>query len=227
MAMESQGVQIRRISTASGSTAPSGSSDAVISASVSTVILRTDAGDFAADGWTTSMRLIFPGSTLNTGVYGIKSVNTTALGLFNAVTTFTTATGTISIQGNEYSRIAAVTGFNGPSGSAGVIDITSLDSTAKEKLIGVRDEGQLSLDVLLDNEATALQTALIEDRATRTKRTFDITFTDEPDSSSQPSGSNFDGYVSGFSVTGAVDDAVKAAITIEIDGPVHWIDAAS
>ncbi len=43
--------------------------------------------------------------------------------------------------------VGDVTDFSGPGGQASVIDITNLNSTAKEKLVGLRDEGQVSLSL--------------------------------------------------------------------------------
>jgi len=131
----------------------------------------------------------------------------------------------ITLTGHTMVNIGTVTGFNGPSGSAAVIDITNLASTAKEKQIGLRDEGQLSIDIIYDSNATALHTSLKDDRAARTKRIFDIKLTDNGTASSQPSAFYFDGYVTGFSLTGAVDDIIKGSVTIEITSAVHHINA--
>ena len=73
--------------------------------------------------------------------------------------------------------IGEVTDFTGPGGQAGVIDITHLGSTAKEKLIGLRDEGQLSMT--LNFSATNVeQVALRTDRAARTKKRVTMKFSD-------------------------------------------------
>ena len=115
--------------------------------------------------------------------------------------------------------VGQITGFAGPSGSAAVIDITNLGSTAKEKMVGLRDEGQLSLD--LNFQATdAGQANLITDRAERNKRKVTIKFTD-----SATSVAVFDGYCIGFSISGALDDKVTANAVIEIDGAVTWTTA--
>ena len=44
-----------------------------------------------------------------------------------------------------FETIPNVVSFQGPGGQASVIDVTNLASTAKEKRVGLRDEGQLSL----------------------------------------------------------------------------------
>jgi acetylornithine deacetylase/succinyl-diaminopimelate desuccinylase-like protein len=112
--------------------------------------------------------------------------------------------------------IANVTSFSGPGGSASVIDVTNLSSTAKEKLMGLPDEGQFSIDINFDPDDSSHQ-ALRGARVSRTRTEFKINFTD-----STPASATFWGYVLGFAISGAVDQQVKAAITIEIDGPVTW-----
>lgn len=110
--------------------------------------------------------------------------------------------------------IANVTGFSGPGGSASVIDITNLSSTAKEKLMGLPDEGQLTIDINYDPD-NASHIALRNARKTRTRTEFKITLTD-----ATATVLTFWGYVLGFAITAGVDQALKASITVEIDGAV-------
>lgn len=116
----------------------------------------------------------------------------------------------------SFSTIANVVGFSGPGGSASVIDTTNLSSTAKEKLMGLPDEGQFTLDLNFDPDSASHQ-ALRAARAARTRTEFKINFTD-----TTPTTAIFWGYVLGFQVTGAVDQQVKVSVTIEIDGAVAW-----
>lgn len=115
-----------------------------------------------------------------------------------------------------FSTIANVIDFSGPGGQASVIDITNLASTAREKRMGLPDEGQLTLNLNLDPD-DATHILLRDARKNRQKCEFKITLTD-----STPTTLSFAGYVLGFVVSGGVDDVVKTAITIEIDGPVTW-----
>lgn len=117
---------------------------------------------------------------------------------------------------SSFSNIGNIVGFNGPGGSASVIDTSNLDSTAREKRMGLPDEGQFSLDLNLDPDNTA-HIALRNARRDRTRLEFRMTLTDTGSSIVQ-----FFGYVLNFTVSGAVDAIVKAAITIEIDGQVSW-----
>lgn len=116
--------------------------------------------------------------------------------------------------------IGEIPDFSGPGGQAAVIDVTNINSTAKEKLVGLRDEGQLSLSLNLSFSDTA-QTAIRADRASRTKRKCVIKFNDSTDDKAKTK-ALMDAYCLGFSITGAVDQAVKANAVIEITGPVIY-----
>ncbi len=116
-------------------------------------------------------------------------------------------------------QVNGVIGFNGPSGSAGVIDVTDLGSTAKEKLMGLPDEGQLTFDInYLSTDAG--QQSLRDDRQARTKKKVAIKLTD---ASSELMSA--DAFCTGFSLTGAVDDAIKGSITLELTGPIAYTTA--
>jgi hypothetical protein len=113
-----------------------------------------------------------------------------------------------------FETIPNVVSFQGPGGQASVIDVTNLASTSKEKRVGLRDEGQLSLS-LHYNPEDAVHQGLRTDRANRTRRQFRITFTDGAAATW-----TFYGYVTQFSVQGGVDAVVEASVTIEIDGDI-------
>jgi hypothetical protein len=119
---------------------------------------------------------------------------------------------------SSFSTIANVTGFRGPGGTASVIDVTNLSSVAKEKLMGLPDEGQFSLDLNFDPDAASHQ-GLRNARAARTPCEFKINFTDAPTVTTAV----FSGYVLGFEISGQVDQQVRASATIEIDGAVAWV----
>lgn len=119
--------------------------------------------------------------------------------------------------------VGEVTDFNGPGGQANIIDVTNLGSTAKEKLVGLRDEGQVSMSLNL-SFSDAGQIALRADRASRTRRKCVIKFNDSTTDAAKTK-AIFDGYVLGFSVSGAVDDKVGANCVIEITGAVTYSSA--
>lgn len=115
-----------------------------------------------------------------------------------------------------FTKIAEVVSMKGPGGNAKVIDVTSLDSAAVEKLMGLPDEGQITFGCNLI-PADAMQVGLRADRAARTKRNFKITLTD-----ALPTHLTFAAYVSGFSINAQSNDHVTADVTLEITGPVTW-----
>jgi hypothetical protein len=228
MAIESQGIIISRIGTAATNVI---THTATGLAFTNASVIVDDAGgaNFVTDKFSTGMRLYVTGGVQNLGqVFTIKAVAATAINLYGAFATAEDAIG-MTIVGENYDTIGEITGFNGPTGSANIIDVTNLNSTAKEKMIGLRDEGQLSLDLNLNASAESNQMLLKTDRANRTLRKFDIKLTDIGTTSANhiPSGMNFDAYVSGFAITGSVDNAVKASITLEITSAVKWISRSS
>lgn len=217
MALESQGIEIRR---ASSNLATAASSVITID---STGILSSDTAevDFVTAGFGTGMRIV-SNSTLTTAVLTAKAVAASAIEIYETATA--DASTNLSLTGSSMNAIGEVVSFSGPSGAAAVIDITHLGSTAKEKLIGIRDEGNLTMEVNWNNTATALHRTLKDDRAARTKNTFDIKLTDDVEgSTTQPTALFFDAYISGVSLSGAVDDVIKGSITLEISTEVRWI----
>jgi len=122
---------------------------------------------------------------------------------------------TIGRMGSStFETIPNVVSFQGPGGQASVIDVTNLSSTAKEKRVGLRDEGSLSLTLHFDPDNSVHQ-GLRNDRANRTRQSFRVTFTDQ-----DPTQWTFCGYVTQFSVQGGVDAVLEASVTIEIDGDI-------
>ena len=110
--------------------------------------------------------------------------------------------------------IGEIVSFDGPGGEAEVIDATHLGSSAKEKLMGLPDEGQFSFEchLIKDNEG---QTLLRTRRDDQTLDAFKITL---------PAGEilTFSAYVLGFKIAGGVDEKVMASVTLEISGAVTW-----
>lgn len=115
----------------------------------------------------------------------------------------------------SYDPIGEIISFTGPGGAAQVIDVTDLDSEAKEKLMGLRDEGQVSFTINFvpgNTQHAALRTA----RADRTLTTFQIVFADDADTTW-----TFTAYVTGFSIAGGVDNVLSGNVTLEITGAIE------
>lgn len=116
----------------------------------------------------------------------------------------------------SYQTINNVFDFSGPGGQASVIDITNLASTAREKRMGLPDEGQFSFNIHFNPDDTSHQ-AIRDARKNRTACELRVTFTD-----TTPTTATFACNVLGFVVGGSVDDVVKVAVTCEINGAVTW-----
>lgn len=117
-------------------------------------------------------------------------------------------------------QVAGFQSFSGPDGKATVIDKTDLDSAAKEKLMGLPDEGNISFDCNFIS-ADAGQLECDNARTTRTRRQFKLTI---PASAQAPATNvarsiYFWGYVLGLTLSGGVDAIVKSKIDVTIDGP--------
>lgn len=113
-----------------------------------------------------------------------------------------------------FTTISDVTDFSGPSGTANIIDVSDLQSTSREKKQGLTDNGQFSFNIHYIPNDTQHE-LLRSSQASRTRLEFQMVFTDSPTSTW-----TFYGYVTGFNVSGAVDDVVKSAVTVEIDGDI-------
>lgn len=114
-----------------------------------------------------------------------------------------------------FTTIKEIKTFSGPSGSAAVIDVTDLSSLAKEKRMGLADEGQLSFTInYIPNDT---QHALLRaKRASRAETNFRMVFTDDSPATTW----TFGAFVTGFAVSGAVDGVVEANVTLEITGAI-------
>ena len=130
------------------------------------------------------------------------------------------AQGTVLKIGNGaspevFTAISEIKNFTGPGGAAAVIDVTDLSSLAKEKRMGLADEGQLSFVlhyIPSDTQHAALRAA----RASRVETNFQSEFTDASPSTVW----SFSGFVTNFSVSGSVDGVIEGNVTIEITGAI-------
>jgi len=111
-----------------------------------------------------------------------------------------------------FALIAEITDFDGPGGSATVINASHLQSIFIDKLMGLPDEGQFSFNANFVGGDVA-QVGLRTDRAAKTLRNFELTLVDSP-----PTVVTFAGFVLEWALSAAVDDKVNLAIVIEISG---------
>jgi hypothetical protein len=207
MAIESQGTKLE----ISGS---SGGAVETVTATVGYPTIITKASHGLTNG-TIGTLSAFAGADaalMNGEVVIVKYVTTDtfAVDIDTTGKTLTAANGTITPL--AYVEVGEITDFDGPSGSAAVIDKTNLASTAKEKMMGLPDEGQFTLSINRQPD-NAGQLAVSAARTARTQKNFKITYSDGKVHS-------FAGYVLGDTWAGGVDGLVSGSITIEIDGAV-------
>ena len=113
-----------------------------------------------------------------------------------------------------FATISQVVSFSGPDGSASEIDITALDSAAKEFIMGLPDEGSISLECIHDPDDTTHET-LRSARASQALVEVLITLTNSPATTYQ-----MQAYCMGFTLSAGVDDKVGATYSLRITGAV-------
>ena len=114
-------------------------------------------------------------------------------------------------------EINEVQNWSGLGGTAPVIDVTHLGSTAREKMMGLRDPGELSLG-LIYNATDAGQVALEADAASRTQRKMAIKWSTSGGANGL--GCEFLAYCGGLDISGAEDDKVVASAQIIVANAV-------
>lgn len=108
-----------------------------------------------------------------------------------------------------------VVSIGGPSGSANLLDATDLSSTGKEYKTGLKDEGEITLELnyIPDNAVHSELRAAFSASTTKAAR---LTFTDVAPTTKW----DFSFIVSGFNVSAAVDALLRATVTLKITGAI-------
>lgn len=113
-----------------------------------------------------------------------------------------------------YTQIPDVKNINFRTGSASVIDTTDLSSTAKEKRMGLQDEGQLTFTLnFVPNQTTHAE--LLQAKSDRQVREFELELTDTPATKYR-----FSGFVLSVPISAGVDAVIESNVTVEITGSV-------
>jgi hypothetical protein len=145
--------------------------------------------------------LTFSVRDVTTNTFALK-VDTTG----KAITATGTATST------TFTPIANIHDFSGFDGAASELDITNLDSTAKEFRLGLTDPGQFTFNIDYDNN-NAGHIALRSKQVSGVISSFQLTL---PNTNVV----NFSAYVKKFSLQGGVDALAKTAVDLRISGAV-------
>lgn len=113
-----------------------------------------------------------------------------------------------------WTKVGEITDVNGPDGQASVFEVTHSESTAKEKKMGLPDEGKISLSLNLVPGNTGQQ-AMRAARKARTSKAFRLTLSDG-------TVLGFIANVLSFAIQGSVDNKMAASTTLDLTGPVDW-----
>jgi predicted secreted protein len=111
-----------------------------------------------------------------------------------------------------FTNVANVKTFTGFDGSASEIDVTNLDSTAKEFRLGLTDPGQFAFEIDYDS-ANAGHVALRAKQVSGILTNFKLTL---------PNAAviTFAAFVKKFSLAGGVDAVAKTSVDLRISGAV-------
>ncbi|SRR6266540_1150678 len=140
----------------------------------------------------------------------------------------TKATSTSGVQlkrGNSdgppetFTKIGEVTNVAGPAESAAQLDVTSFDSTSREFIAGLRDGGEVTMDMNFVGSDVAQQ-GIRADLAAGTKRNWKVILNDHL---TTPTTIAFAAIVTAFSgPQGGVDAPVTSSATLKVSGdPVY------
>ena len=116
----------------------------------------------------------------------------------------------------QFTVLPGVVDFNGPQTSAPEVDATNLDSSAREFLPGLKDNGSIDVTLHLDTQNTQHQTLLNEVGQASSTKNYKLTF---PNSNGN---AVFAAWIQNAPVTGAVDQVVTVNASFRITGDVTW-----
>lgn len=118
----------------------------------------------------------------------------------------------------DFSTIAEVKSFDGPSSNAPTIDVSSFDSVAVEKIPGLADSGEVQLGLNFIG-SDAGQQQLQADHIDGTSRNYRIVFNDDE---SQPTTVTFLASVTKFQPSGQTNAAYELSVTLTVSGNPTW-----
>lgn len=116
-----------------------------------------------------------------------------------------------------FNAVGEVIDIQGPGGDATEINTTHLSSTAQEFVMGLPDNGTVTLTCNLDPADTDGQVRMRDLRDSQALNPFRITLTDSPASTI-----SFSGYVLGQTVNIATDDRIQTTFNVRVSGAVTW-----
>jgi predicted secreted protein len=126
----------------------------------------------------------------------------------------------VSGASSVYTNVAAITSFTGPNETAPVVDVTTMDSTAREYITGLKDQGEITFELIFVGN-NAQQQGIRTDLANGSARDWKLVLYDHATEASRTTLS-FTGVVTQFAITGQIDDAWRGNVTIKLSGAGSW-----
>lgn len=151
------------------------------------------------------------GAALNGKTFSITNVtpNTFAVQVDTTGLAYTSG-GTATPR--TYTEIANVKSYSGFDGAASEIDVTNLQSTAKEKRLGLQDFGKFGMEINPDYNDPG-QNALRTSKAAGTQKSYKVTYPNAKVAS-------FAAYVKSTPESGGVDAVIAGSVDLTITGAV-------
>lgn len=173
----------------------------------------------AAHGFTNGTVVAFAGivgtmSVLNGTKRVVSNVTANSYALLDFDSTGLTYTSGGSATPDAYTKINGLLSFEGFDGAADELDTTDLDSTAKEFVSGIKDEGKFGFEIKT-LKSDAGQMALRAARASGNVVGFRLTL---PDASV----ASFSSLVKTMPTAGGVNAVLKGKVDTKISGAVTW-----
>jgi len=186
----------------------------ITAAAIGNPVILTSAAHGLANGDVVAVAgIVGTLSALNGTTQVVRRVTTNTFSFdYDATGLAYTSGGTVTP--NTWTPIANIHTFSGFDGSAQNLDVTNLQSVAKEYLIGVKDLGNFTLELDLD-PADPGQLALLAAQSSQAKKQFKLTL---PSANT----ATFFGFAKKVGSAGAVDQPLKRAVEILISGDVTW-----
>lgn len=129
----------------------------------------------------------------------------------------------IDAQGTTFTingvAVGGILSFTGLDGEASDIDITTLDSLAKEFRQGLQDFGNFTLELNRDQNDLG-QMEMFDQKAAQTASTCVLSFPDDVALNVV----TFSAYVKSMSLAGGVDEIIRGTANLKITGAVVWTD---
>lgn len=197
-----------------------GSAKTVTAVAVGFPTILTSAAHGFANGDVITFSSGFTGanaSALNGKTYTVVNKTTNTFAVLEDTTGLTITAGTATATSTTYTAVGNIVVINEfESGSASEIDVTHLSSSAKEKRLGLVDNGAFSLNIQHSNAdagQAALQARRLDGAAVNMKIILPTGTT--------PTAS-FSALVKKFSKSAAVDGVVNGSCDIAVNGAVTW-----